>query len=434
MVAPTLRNWDGTQSWRPETLHRPDTESAIADVIRRAAERGARIKAHGGALSWSDIIDVPQSALRLDRMSRVVGIDRERRLLTVQGGARMRDLHESLAGAGLAFDNFGSIIIQTAAGYTGTGTHGTGSRTRILSSHIERMRLIDGTGTVRQLDAAHDPELFAAARVHLGCLGVVTEITFRCVPAFDLEERLELVDFDRALADLDKWVDGNEYCKLWWLPYTDKIQIYCYNRTGKPRTRKSLPERFDESGLSGVAYTGLLRLSRMVPGIVPRMNDLIQRIQFQPRTRVDRSDRIIRVATSIPVHQETEYAIPRGHAATAIDEVRRMVERASYRVNFPLEVRFVAADDIPMSPASGRDSCYLGAYVSSVDWAVHYFSDFETLMHDYAGRPHWGKTFTRTARQIRALYPGYDGFDRIRRACDPAGVFRNRFVDRVFPA
>jgi FAD/FMN-containing dehydrogenase len=87
-----------------------------------------------------------------------------------------------------------------------------------------------------------------------------------------------------------------------------------------------------------------------------------------------------------------------------------------------------------MSPAGGRDSCYLGAYVSSVEWAARYFADFETLMHDYAGRPHWGKSFTRTARQLRALYPAYDAFDRLRRACDPAGVFRNSFVDRVFPS
>ena len=106
--------------------------------------------------------------------------------------------------------------------------------------------------------------------------------------------------------------------------------------------------------------------------------------------------------------------------------------RAAYHVNFPLEVRFVAADDIPMSPASGRDSCYLGAYIASETWAVPYFADFENLMTDYAGRPHWGKTFTRTHRQMRQLYPEYDRFDALRRAADPAGVFHNRFVERVF--
>jgi L-gulonolactone oxidase len=99
-----------------------------------------------------------------------------------------------------------------------------------------------------------------------------------------------------------------------------------------------------------------------------------------------------------------------------------------------MEVRFVAADDIPMSPACGRDSCYIGAYVSSLKWAPHYFKDFETLMQDYQGRPHWGKTFTRTRAELRALYPAYDDFDRLRQRCDPQGLFRNSFVDRVFQA
>lgn len=104
------------------------------------------------------------------------------------------------------------------------------------------------------------------------------------------------------------------------------------------------------------------------------------------------------------------------------------------RVNFPMEVRFVAADDIPLSPASGRDSCYIGAYVGSLKWATPYFSDFEALMQDYEGRPHWGKTFSRDHAALRKLYPAYDDFNRLRRTCDPHGLFRNSFVDRVFPA
>jgi L-gulonolactone oxidase len=111
-----------------------------------------------------------------------------------------------------------------------------------------------------------------------------------------------------------------------------------------------------------------------------------------------------------------------------------MVLQANYRVNFPMEVRFVAADDIPMSPASGRDSCYIGAYVASRKWAPDYFAEFEDLMHDYQGRPHWAKSFSRSAQELRDLYPAYDCFNRLRQSCDPQGLFRNSFVDRVFSA
>jgi L-gulonolactone oxidase len=89
---------------------------------------------------------------------------------------------------------------------------------------------------VRELSPSSEPELFSAARIHLGCLGVVTEITFRCIDAFDLEERREIVPFDRVLADLDTYLAENDYVKLWWLPYTDVIQVYVYNPTSEKRT------------------------------------------------------------------------------------------------------------------------------------------------------------------------------------------------------
>ena len=101
--------------------------------------------------------------------------------------------------------------------------------------------------------------------------------------------------------------------------------------------------------------------------------------------------------------------------------------------NFGSIIKQTAADDIPMSPASGRDSCYIGAYVGSLKWAAPYFKEFEALMRDYDGRPHWGKSFSRTANELKTLYPNYEAFDRLRRRCDPHSLFRNSFVERVFP-
>ena len=435
MASEQIRNWDKTQTWRPEAIHRPRDEEELAAVVRRAVDAGHRVKPIGSALSWSDCIDIPQQCFRFDRMADVVAVDVASRRVTVQAGARLADVNEALAKHGLAFDNFGSIVVQTAGGYTGTGSHGTGGRTRVLSSYITDMRLVDGRGKIHQLDAANDPDLLSTARVHLGCLGAVTQLTFQCVEAFNLEERLELMPFERVLSDLDALVDGNDYLKLWWLPYTDQIQVYRFNRTTAPKTRFSLHEWLDTSGVSSHAFSGLLALSRRVPGVIPAMHKIVQRLQFRPHRRVDRSDKIIRYAGTIPQHQEAEYAVPRQHAATVLAEVRRMVVAAKhYRMNFPLEVRFVAADDIPMSCASGRDCCYVGPYVASIPWARASFADLEVLFQDYDGRPHWGKSFSASADYLRGSYgEGYERFDAARRRLDPHGVFRNSFVDRVFP-
>ena len=433
MNAKKIRNWDGTQTWNPEKIYNPEDEEKIALLIKRTVEEQKRIKAIGNALSWSDIIDMPDNAILFNDMDKMLNVDKDNQQVRVQAGARLKDVNKVLAQHGLAFDNFGSIVLQTAAGYIGTGTHGTGAKTPILSTSIQKIRLIDGLGKIHELDAENEPELFSAARVNLGCLGVVTEITFRCVEAFNLEECLELVDFDTALADLDTYLNTNDYCKLWWLPYTDKIQVYTFNKTNKPKSGAGFTGLMDQSGLSGALFTALIRLGRTFPQAIPFLHNTVQNIHYHPHKRVDRSDKVIKVSSSIPVHQETEYAIPIELAAKAIDETKKMILAADYKVNFPMEVRFVAADDIPMSPANSRNSCYIGAYVSSLKWSQDYFKEFEALMLDYKARPHWGKSFTRTHEEIRDLYPAYDKFNNLRQSCDPNGLFRNSFVDRVFP-
>lgn len=434
MPTATITNWDRTRAWTPELLYEPRDEEEIAALVVRAAEQGRRVKALGAALSWSDAIDVPGRAMRFPNMAQVLEVDRDARTVRVQAGVPLSVVNDALARQGLSLDNFGSIVMQTAAGYIGTASHGTGGATPILSSFVTALRMVDGTGRVHELDAEQHPSLFSAARASLGCLGVITEITFRCVEAFRLEEQLELVEFDRLLADLDRLVADHDYLKLWWLPYARRVQVYKFNRTDRTGRSYGLTELVDQSGLSSLAFTGIIALSRRYPRIIPTVHELVQRVQFRPHRRHDRSDRIIRYAGTIPRHQETEYAIERSRAAEAVERTRQMIERAGYRVNFPLEVRFVAADDVPMSPAHGRDSCYVGAYVSSLEWAPAYFAEFQALMQDFGGRPHWGKSFDRTANELRALYPTYDEFAELRRNCDPQDIFRNQFVDRVFPS
>lgn len=429
-----IQNWDKTLSWVPKAIHYPTDENQIVDLILSAAESGKQIKAVGSALSWSDITDVRCDAIRCDKMGQVQEVNTTSPSIRVQAGVRLKHANEVLAQNGLAFDNFGSIVQQTAAGYIATGTHGTGGQTPILSARIEQLRLIDGLGHVHELTPGLEPELFSMARVNLGCLGIVTEITFRCIKAFDLEERLELVDFDNVLADLDTIVNENDYLKLWWLPYTDKIQVYMLNKTTKPRSGVGFTGFLDRTGLSGMAFTGLIGLSQTIPRLTPFIHNAVQRVHFHPHTRVDRSDRVFPVSSNIPLHQETEYAIPRDKAAKAIDKVRKLVQKSDYWVNLPVEVRFVAADDIPMSPAYERDTCFIGAYVGSIKWSKSYFAEFEELMHDYEGRPHWGKSFSRTREELQSLYPAFDDFDRLRQSLDPHGIFRNSFVDRVFNA
>lgn len=115
MSSRKIRNWDGTQSWEPEAIHYPRDEKEIVELIKGAAEDRKCIKAVGRALSWSDIIDMPEMAIRFDKMDEVLEVDRDNRRIRLQAGTRLKNVNEILAKHGLAFDNFGSIILQTDA-------------------------------------------------------------------------------------------------------------------------------------------------------------------------------------------------------------------------------------------------------------------------------------------------------------------------------
>lgn len=431
-MAKVFRNWEGSRSIRPKKVFAPKDTEEVARFVKEAYERGEKVKALGSILSWSDIHDAPDNALVMTNMARVLHVASDALRVKIQAGIRLNALNKMLAEKNLALNNFGSITTQTVAGYVGTGSHGTCSP--ILASLVTEMTLVDGTGRVLEISAQSEPTIFRFARVHLGCLGVVTEVTLTCQESFWLEERLELVEFDVVLADIRKYVRSNDYVKFWWLPYQRDVQVYRYNRVAAGRPSMGFSGLLDKTGISGAAFSTLIGISNLLPQVIPPLLGTVQAVHFRPRVRINRSDLIIPYAGSIPRHQETEYAVACEDAPKVIEEIRRLVMRphVPYRVNFPLEVRFVPADEIPMSPAYKRDSCFIGPYIASRRWAGHYFRECEEVFRQYQGRPHWGKHFSLTSKDLATLYPEWSGFMQMKEALDPANVFANAFTERCF--
>lgn len=449
MATRELRNWSGVHRWRPHAYEEPSSEEQVAHLLGRAGEEGRTVKVVGGGHSWSDIAATDGYTLRLDRMNRVLEVDVDRAVVTVEAGMRLRELNEHLAVRGLAMPILGSISEQSIAGAIATGTHGSGVGFGSLSAAVRALRLVTARGEVLDVDGS-DPELFAAARLHLGCLGVVTRVTLQCEPAFRLRERVALVRFDEALTRLDELVHAGEHVKLWWLPHTDLVRVSTLDRTQDPltepgsvmrtaqslagliaRRRVDLPAVLD-AAVNDRVLTGLMALSRRRPGLTRRINGAIGAAYFKDSVRVGRSDRVFNLVMP-PVHREMEYGIDIAESAAALRELRALIERERLQVNFVVEARFVAADDILMSGAYGRTSCQLGAYIGECGSRAAYFRGFEALCLARGGRPHWGKEFGCDAAAVRAVFPGYDRFAATRQRLDPDGLFVNAFVRRILP-
>jgi L-gulono-1,4-lactone dehydrogenase len=423
------RNWAGNQHACAEVA-RPSTQDEVAQLVRRAAAGGRRVKPVGDGHSFTAIAYTDDLRVELDRLAGLVSVDRTARLVTVQAGMRLRELNEVLAAHGLALPNLGDIDAQTIAGAISTGTHGTGAAYGCLSTLVEALTLVTGAGEVLSCSATERPDVFAAARVGLGALGIITEVTLRCVDAFVLRANERPTPLPAVLADLDPLVNTNDHFEFYWFPYTEMAQAKRNNRV--PADDRPLPpwrSWLDDQLLSNTVFGGVCRVGRRVPAAVPAISAVSARA-LTAREYTARSDRVF--CTPRRVHfVEMEYSIPRAALPVAFAGLRRVIADLPFKVLFPVEVRFAGADDIWLSHGYGRDCAYVAVHQYVGVEYEPYFRGFERVVTPLGGRPHWGKLHFRDAGSLRPAYPRFDDFLAVRDRLDPDRVFANPYLERV---
>ncbi|MBZ0270448.1 FAD-binding protein [bacterium] len=426
---PVWTNWPRNVVNRPRAFHRPRTQSEIRDIVRRAAASQAHVRVVGGGHSWSEATRCDGELITLDRHQRLLFVDRDAGRFTVEGGLRLAQLNAMLAAHGVALANLGSIDVQSVAGLISTATHGSGIGFGTLSDLVRGLTIVTGDGEIVRIDES-DGELLHAAACSLGLFGVVSEVTMECVPAFNVHCVEEMLTVDEVLANLDAYVRDNEHFKFWCLPHTDYALVFRQNRTDeKPRGHRVNRLIHRELVRNYIVDLGLAACAPK-PRRVRAFHRLLAAVSPKTIEYVDRSDRVFnfRVRTR---HWESEYAVPIEHAREAILARQACVDEHDRDIGFILEVRFVRGDAPWLSPAHGRDSCYLGAFQHhGMPWD-DFFHDFEARMGAFDGRPHWGKCHTRTAADFARLYPRWNDFLAVRERFDPRGTFLNDHLRRV---
>ncbi len=423
-------NWAGNQVCAPTEIVHPSTEAELADAVARAAAAGRRVKVVGSGHSFTGAALTDGTQIVLDRYGRVLDADPVTGLVTVEAGITLRRLNAELARRGLAMPNLGDVQYQTISGALSTATHGTGITHGNLATRIRAMRLVTGDGSVLECSREVEPEVFHAARVGVGALGAISTVTLECVPAFDLHAVEAPERLDGLLADIDTHVEGNDHFEFYWVPHTGWALTKRNNRTTRsPARRPMWREVYEDVVVSNWVFGALCRVGRMRPQAIPRLMRAVP--NTGPVDYVDRSDRIFTSPRHVRFY-EMEYAVPRADGPEALQRVRDLVHRSGLFLSFPVEVRFVAADDIPLSPAHGRETCYIAVHVYRGMEYHQYFSGVEAIMDDYGGRPHWGKLHFQTAETLAPRYPEWDKFQQVRARLDPTGTFANAYLDRVF--
>jgi L-gulonolactone oxidase len=350
--------------------------------------------------------------------------------VTVPGGTTLAELNAVLAGVGLALPNLGDVDAQTVAGATATGTHGTGAAHGCLSTFVTALTLVTGTGEVVTCSADGHPDVFAAARVSLGAVGVVTSLTLQCSDAFVLAAHERPGRLADVLGSWESLVAEHDHVDVYWHPYTDRVQVKTNDRVAVDDRPLPFWRRWlDDELLSNSAYGVVRRVGRAVPALVPSINELSARALTE-RRYTGRSDAVFCSPRRVRF-VEMEYALPRAALPAVLGELPALVARMDDRVQFPVEIRCTAADDIWLSHGHGRDSAYVAVHQYAGAPYAAYFRGFAELARAHGGRPHWGKLHEETADTLRPAYPCWDAFQSVRDRLDPERVFTNRHIARV---
>ena len=424
----TTKNWAGNQRCVPGKVHEPRSTEDVATIVRAATAVGERVKVIGAGHSFTDIAMTDGHLLSLDAMNKILNVDGAD--VTVQAGIRLRDLNQQLFERGLALPNLGDVDHQSIAGATATATHGTGTAFGNVATNIVGLEMVTGNGEVVRADEQSNAEILKVARVGLGTLGVLTEVTLRCVPAFNLHARETVEPLADLMTDFGNVMRSADHVEFFWFPGSRNCQVKRNTRTDDPvRPQSKIGYVRDKWIGENLAFGTACRVGRRFPSLAPKISSLITSAASE-RDLIDRSDRIF----CSPRHVrflEMEYGIPFNAVPDALERIHRLVAELPFPVMFPIEVRASAEDDIPLSPAHGRESGWIAVhqYVGAPYEA--YFQGVEQIMNDYAGRPHWGKMHFQSSITLAHRYPQWDTFRAVRSRLDPAGTFRNIYLDRV---
>lgn len=431
-------NWAFTAQSTPDQFLTPASEITLAAAISRARASGGTVKPVGSGHSFTDCATTTGSLINMSRFSDIEWVGEAApdgsRLVRIGAGITLARLCEELDARGLALANMGDIDKQTISGAISTGTHGTGANLTGFAGMVEELRLVTSDGMVHTVNAENNPDLFQAARLGAGAIGVVTALTMRVVPAFTLhaheaprpvEETLE------SLNDPAGPVHSNDHFEFYWFPHTDIALTKANNRVpSNDQPLATWRRMLDDEFISNGVFTATNKLVRRLPGLTSPVNAVASRALTERQYTGPSYD--VFVTPRRVRFREMEYAIPVEAVPEALREIREWFSTSQVPVPFPIEVRFVAADDVWLSTAHGRASGYIAVHQYVGMEYREYFQAVARIMAGYGGRPHWGKMHWLRQAELEQLYPRFGDFLRVRDEYDPTGVFANRYTKRVF--
>ncbi|MEM9563378.1 MAG: D-arabinono-1,4-lactone oxidase [Actinomycetota bacterium] len=422
------RNWSGDRRHRANWFQ-PRTEVEIARVVAGASQ----VRLVGSGHSFNDGLATAGATMSLDRLSGIISIDHQTRQATVWAGTRLRDLTPKLRAEGLAIRSLASHDAQSVGGILSSDVHGTGRLPAHLSDQVVGLRIIDGTGTIH--DVERGDELFAAAIGGIGAVGIITRVTVQCVEAFRLQQRTRVEPTAWAVANLDRLLAEHDHVSFYAYPFTDLLHVHTWDRTDEPastlgRRREAINEA---KAAVGAAVVGDASAHW---GLLPRAAGVAMRLQTGSSLVLESHEAFSR--SQYHLHQELEVAVPRDRVWVDLEATMARYRQRYERQRLPFlltEVRFSPAghDHTLLGAGVGRDTAWLCLCCNQSGAVDAYFGDVEDWVRETDARIHLGKWCeTIDAIDLARMHgERFKQFQAVREFTDPQGKLSNHFADRV---
>lgn len=424
------KNWSHTVVSYPECLYYPKTVDDIFKIIEKSKSEGKTIRVVGAGHSFTPLVATSEYLVSLDHLSGIHSIDYHNNLVTVWSGTNLRDLGILLYEQGYAMENLGDIDVQSIAGAISTGTHGTGIKFGSISTQVNMITIVTASGDIMDVSPTKNSEYLKALQLSLGMLGIMIKVQLRVIPIHRLQSESQRLSLTDCLKNLDDLKDTNRHFEFFWFPYTKTVQV----KTMNPLANKNLPDKKASMLNAIIIENGAFRLLSELARIQPRMSKMISHISARGipvGTEIGYSHSIYATPRLVRF-SETEYSVPAEHMASVVKDIKYVLDKKRFSVHFPIECRYVLADDIWLSPSYERDSAYIAVHMYKGMPFQPFFDAIEEVFKHYEGRPHWGKMHSLSQNALEELYPRFNDFLKIREKLDPTQLFLNGYLKQLF--
>ena len=441
--------WAKTFKCRPELYITPHTFEEIQKILNLARRCRRRIVVVGCGHSPSILTCTSSWMVNLDHYDKVLNVDKQRKTMLVQGGIRLRQLNEEANKRLLTIPNLGSIDEQSIVGAIATATHGSSLKHGLLSESVKSLRVVLSNGQAVWCSSEQNQDLFRAALVSLGAIGIITEVEYQMTDSCNIEWEQTLEPLSKILNTWDTtlWTT-KEYTRVWWMPYMKRAIVWSAEKTDKPL--RPAEENFYGGSVGFHTYHNLLWLSNSIPSILPWVEWFVFGMQYGFRTGAVtsaveplRSGLLMNCLYSQYVN---EWALPLSSGPEAINRLSAWINcegdnggipfsNKGLYVHCPIEVR--VSDTSRHQPRPYLDNTnpdgptlYLNAtlyrpYLQDPPCKDRYYEAFEWLMREMGAKPHYAKNwqFTSSSYIEQVFGDNFKQWVKVRNEADPEGMF-----------